>query len=133
MQIFVDTSALVAYADEDESNHLKASDFINQLKTIDRLHASNYVFDETVTRLRFTLGHRLALTFAEGLLQSGLYQIHYIDSEREKRALEIFRRYHDKPLSFTDCTSVALVREKKLDGVFAFDEDFRSVGLRVFP
>ena len=36
----------------------------------------------------------------------------------------IFCRYKDKELSFTDCTSFAIMEKFGIKNAFAFDEDF---------
>jgi predicted nucleic acid-binding protein len=46
---------------------------------------------------------------------------------------EIFSSYEDKVLSFTDCTSFALMRERRLLEAFTFDADFERAGFVVSP
>lgn len=133
MKLFVDTSAFIALADKTDQNHQTASKFFVQLKSCDHLHTSNYVLDETITRLRFTMGHAAALHFAVAFFESRLYNVHYIDQRLEKLALGVFRKFHDQKLSFTDCTSVALMEDLRITGTFAFDDDFRIAGYRTFP
>lgn len=67
------------------------------------------------------------------MLQTRRFEVITVDSSIERSAVELFKRYNDKELSFTDCVSIFLVRSLKLDGVFGFDSDFTSVGLRLFP
>lgn len=133
MNIFIDTSAFVAYTDRTDANHDTAKEFLDSLAQRDRLHTSNYILDETITRLRFTLGHAQATTFAETILADPVCRVHYIDAAAQERALKVFKKFRDQRLSFTDCSTVSLVRDLGLDAVFAFDEDFSRVGLRTLP
>lgn len=133
MRLFIDTSAFVALGDRGDRNHSAAKGFYRGLTSGDRLYTSNYVADETITRLRYTAGHGPAIRFADTVLESRLWSVQYVDRDREKAAVEVLRKYGDQRLSFTDCTTVALVRELRLDAVFAFDEDFVRVGLKTLP
>jgi hypothetical protein len=45
----------------------------------------------------------------------------------------LFFQYRDKDLSFTDCTSIALMRELKLTTVITTDGHFRQVGFEALP
>ena len=133
MKLFLDTSAFVALEDRSERRHAQARAFYESLTPRDQLYTTNYVVDETVTRLRYTIGHAAAVTFAETVLKSRLFRIVYVDAELEKSALNVLRKYKDKRLSFTDCISIAAVERLRLDAVFAFDDDFVAVGLWAVP
>jgi predicted nucleic acid-binding protein len=49
-----------------------------------------------------------------------------------KAAFELFKKYFDKNLSFTDCTSFSLMRRLKLKVAFTFDCHFQQVGFEVW-
>lgn len=133
MEIFVDTSAFIAIANRSDWHHLKAKEFLNTLTPDTKLHTSNYIIDETVTRIRMIVGHKAALIFGREMLSSQLYTIHYIDKDIEKEAFKIFEKHPDKKLSFTDCTSFALMKKLGINKVFAFDDDFIAAGFEVLP
>ena len=133
MRLFVDTSAFLALEDRSDRCYPKATDFYEKLTPRERLWTSSYVLDETITRLRYTLGHGPAVQFAEIFLASKLFHRVYVDADLERAAIGVLKKYKDKKLSFTDCITVAILHAEKLDGVFAFDEDFRSLGFQVFP
>ena len=56
-----------------------------------------------------------------------------IDAHLRVLGWEIFVAYDDKVLSFIDCTSFALMRERKLIEAFTFDSDFERAGFIVLP
>jgi predicted nucleic acid-binding protein len=60
--IFVDTSAWIAVIDKADQYHLKASEYFKQkTKEGTRWITSDYILDETITRLRYNVGHRKAV------------------------------------------------------------------------
>lgn len=46
---------------------------------------------------------------------------------------EIFETYEDKKLSFTDCTSFAIMKKRDIEKVFSFDKDFENMGFSLLP
>ena len=48
-------------------------------------------------------------------------------------AWKLFQTYEDKKLSFTDCTSFAIMEKKGIDKAFSFDEDFVRIGFVQLP
>lgn len=46
---------------------------------------------------------------------------------------DIFRGHADQDLSFTDCTSAALMRARGIDAVLTLDAHFRMLGFSVLP
>lgn len=57
----------------------------------------------------------------------------WIDRRLEGAAWSILEQYADVPFSFTDATTVAVARSRRIREIFAFDEDFEAVGLTVGP
>jgi len=133
MELFVDTSAFVALTNKADQYHKRAKEFLGLFSPAWKLHTSNYIIDETITRIRMVAGHKNALTFSKMLFSSRVYKIHYIDEIIEKESFKIFEKFSDKKLSFTDCTSFALMRRLELNEAFAFDDDFIAVGFEIVP
>lgn len=57
----------------------------------------------------------------------------YVKPSLFEAAVGIFERYDDQNLSFTDATTVALVKERDIDSVLSFDDDFDGIVDRVEP
>ena len=133
MNLFIDTSAFVALAAGADQFHREAKEFYETLRPLDKLHTSNYVLDETITRLRFSAGFSVSLKFAKELFHNSSFQIHTINPACEKAALAVFEKYKDYALSFTDCTNFVLMQELDISEIFTFDEDFKKIGCRVYP
>lgn len=132
-KLFVDTSAFIALAKTNDQNHEKAKAFFEELPSPIQAMTSDYVLDETLTRLRDSLGAEKAVLFVEKIFESRLYQVQFIDLKIFKTSLEKMRKYTDKNLSFTDCTSFVLMQTRNLHTAFTFDDDFRKVGFEMVP
>ena len=55
------------------------------------------------------------------------------ESDRFERARSLFFQYRDNDLSFTDCTSVAVMRELRLTAVLTTDHHFQQLGFDILP
>ncbi len=89
------------------------------------------IVSETVTLLRYRASYPAALTFVDRLVPR-LRLVEY-GVEIRAQALHVFRRYsRDRRLSLCDAVSFVVVTTL-LDHMpcFAFDEDFRRLGLIV--
>jgi len=123
---------LVALFDKNDQYHRTAASFFEELDPqATKCHTSNYVVDETITRIRIQDGHRSAVTFGSHFFMSKLFFIHYIEQELEQEAFELFKKYADQKLSFTDCTSFALMKHLGIKKAFSFDDDFAKVGFEI--
>jgi predicted nucleic acid-binding protein len=68
------------------------------------------------------------LTLLHAAATSGVVTIHRITENLWNQAEEIFVRYEDVRLSFTDCTSFALLQTEHADEVFGYDSHFEMMG-----
>jgi predicted nucleic acid-binding protein len=101
-----------------------------------QLVTTSFVIDEVATRLRYDLGIRDALEFRDALVaadRSARLRIAWVDRSLMARAWEVLERYADVPFSFTDATTVAVARSRRIRTVFTFDDDFGAAGLAVEP
>lgn len=70
---------------------------------------------------------------ARALLGSKALTILRPDAEDELAALDLFARFADQEVSFTNCTSFALMRRHRLSRAFTFDRHFLAAGFEVLP
>ena len=54
-----------------------------------------------------------------------------VDTEIKDSAWKTFLKYTDHELSFTDCTSFAIMKKHKLPKVFSYDSHFKALGFQV--
>ena len=133
MKLFVDSSAFIALADRSDQDHKAAEDFFRECAPEAQVHTSNYIVAETITRLRRTARHHAAAQWTKAVFESRQTTRHYVDAETELEAVQVFERYRDHFLSFTDCTTIVLLRRLRLDRIFSFDQDFRRLGYALLP
>ena len=89
------------------------------------------VVSETVTLLRYRVSHASALAFVDALYPR--LRLAEYGAEVRAQALDVFRRYgRDHRLSLCDAVSFVVVTTLlERMPCFAFDEDFRRLGLTV--
>ena len=124
MKIFIDTSAFCALTIPKDLHNQKAKAIYKELplgKTI--FYTSDYVLDEAYTLLKTRGSHATAIKFMDATAKSDLVILR-VTELIEEAAKKIFRLYDDKRLSYTDCTSFAIINKLKLTAVFAFDTHF---------
>lgn len=136
-KVFVDTGGWYGVTSEQDRQHAASVDYYrNVVETGALLLTSDYVLDETLTRLRYDFGHTVAMSFWERIMQAEAAErllILRVDAATWSAALDIFARYDDQDFSFTDCTSFVLAQQEQAVEVFTFDHHFRQFGLLVQP
>ena len=131
--IFVDTGAWIAMLNPNDQYHREAVAIyrpFRQQKT--QFLTTDYVIDETVTRLRYDTNHSIAVIFLERierLVETGVLILVEIDNRIFRGAIALFRQYDSARLSFTDCTSFVVYRENNIHEAFAFDQHFSMMGI----
>lgn len=130
--IFIDTSWFKAYLDPRDDFHDKAvaqSKVLSQEKNI--LYTTNFVIDETLTLIRVRSGLVVALKFRDFLAQIASHtKIIRLLSQDESNAWDYFPKPWSK-LSFTDCTSFAVMQRLGIKNVATFDDHFARAGFRM--
>ena len=135
--VFVDTGAWLALLERHDSYHAQASMHYDRLAAAGvGFLTTNYVIDETATRLRYDVGLRAALAFRASLTQlsrAGRARVIWIDERIEAEGWHIMEQYADLRLSLTDATSAAVARASRITEVFGFDAHFEALGFVVAP
>ncbi len=135
--IFVDTSAFLALVNEKDNNHTAAAHFLEDIQNgrikIRKIITSDYVIDETLTRIRYAVGQKEAVQWGKDILASNVVEKLEVGRELFELAWELFQTYDDKKLSFTDCTCFAIMKKKSIEKAFSFDGDFERMGFILLP
>jgi predicted nucleic acid-binding protein len=99
--VFMDASAWVALYDADDGNHTVAIAKQRRLREEKALiYTSDYIFDEAITRIRYSVGHSSAVRLGELILSSRIINLINVSTEIRDAAWQMFCRYHDKQWSF---------------------------------
>ena len=93
---------------------------------------TNFIIDESLTLIRIKSGLDVALKFAGLIQKMAIHQkIVRVTQVDEKNAWKWFPEKWSK-LSFTDCTSFAVMERLGLKDVLTFDDHFSKAGFNVF-
>ena len=125
--IFVDSSFWIAQMLPRDSHHGETSALENA-HDLGRLVTSSTVIAETWTFLRRRSGHRTAITWLDRVLEAGNLRREQIDDDLEAEAWAWLRVHDERPYSYVDATSFALMRRKRITDALAFDGDFAAAG-----
>jgi uncharacterized protein len=128
--IFLDTSAVYAWADAADPNHPTA---IRRLKAIlasgEELLTHNYVLVESSALLQARLGLAAAIKLAK---DSAAFVVEWIDDDLHAAGIRELERSRKRHVSLVDHISFLVMRRRHLAMAFAFDPDFTSAGFRLF-
>ncbi|MBA3435672.1 MAG: PIN domain-containing protein [Chloroflexi bacterium] len=92
------------------------------------LLTTNHVAGETWTFLRRRIGHAEARGFIDNLERTDRVSVVHVDDPTEADAWAWLRRHDERPYSFVDATSFAIMRRQRIREAFAFDGDFSAAG-----
>lgn len=133
MTVFVDTSALYAVLDRDDSNHGVAGETWRRLlsdpPTVLLTH--NYVLVEIGALLQNRRGIDVVRTLYEKVVP--MLRIDWLDEQRHRTAMEMVLTVARKKLSLVDCASFIVMRENSVTHAFCFDDHFAEQGFQTLP
>jgi predicted nucleic acid-binding protein len=123
MNIFVDTGAFYALADQSDLHHASAADFYADSYGRNRFYTSDYVFIESWLLIRNKLGRPAAMTFWQTIRKGVVVLLPTAPVDLE-RAWQICEQYADQDFSLVDAISFALMERLNISTAFAFDHHF---------
>ena len=131
--IYIDTGAFLARYVSRDQYHRRALEGWKRLEESgQQCFASHFVLSETFTLLARRAGYRFAAERARHIFSSEHLTILRSSQEDEYEVLELFEKYADQEVSFTDCVSFVLMRVKNLRTVFSFDTHFERAGFQLW-
>jgi predicted nucleic acid-binding protein len=135
--LLVDTNAFVALFDTDDCHHTSANAVLDDIRdgelTYGPIFTSRYVLSETATMLQYGIGHREAVDALTTIRASSTFNILDVTEAIFDRTADQFARYDDQQISFVDHLSSILGDQLDIDHIFAFEEDFRTLGMTRVP
>ena len=128
--IFLDTSAIYAWADAADPNHSIA---VRRLRMIleagEELLTHNYVLVESMALLQARLGLAAAIKFAKDATS---FVIEWVDEDLHASGIREVEGSKKRHVSLVDHISFLVMRRHHLASAFAFDPDFAAAGFRLF-
>lgn len=128
--IFIDSSAWISYAVPTDSNNAKAIAIFTSITDHTKLYTSLFILDETITRIRKSLGqkeaYRLYLQFRK-LERTKLKTLPVGRIDFDKAVLLMQKFPSPNTFSLTDATSIVLCQKHKIHTLLSFDSDFKKI------
>lgn len=133
--IYVDTGAFLARYLARDQHHSSARRAWKELElSASPLFTSNFVLDEFFTLLARRTTHEFAAERGRAIFSSSRLTILRPGPDEEIKALNLFEKFGDQGVSYTDCISfVVLMDQAKLRRAFAYDFHFRLAGFELWP
>ena len=133
MKVFIDTGAFIAFFVKEEITHQKVMEKYQQYKQQRALFlTSDYILDELYTRLMYDFGKNITQqkirTLAQSIEKEEL-KILNVDEIIFEKATEVFLRFAEHKISFTDATTYVLCKNFAIDEIFTLDKDFKRMRL----
>jgi predicted nucleic acid-binding protein len=124
--IFLDSSFLIACKIENDEHHKKSIDFLIKLiEDKEEIAISDYVFDEVVTVI-FGKTKNLGMAIETGNVLKKI-KLFRVDDIIFESSWIIFVNQEKTKLSFTDCTTISLMKKEGIKKLATFDEDFKKI------
>ena len=132
MKVFIDTSVFVAVLVESETDHKKAAKkYLDYRQHRATFLTSDYVLDELFTRLLYyKLDLRKYIEKLKASIARNEITVLHINESLFEKALDIFLKFSDNKISFTDASSYILYKDFNLDEIFTLDGDFKKMRLK---
>lgn len=129
--MFVDSSAwFAAYVPSSPEYRIVQK----ALAASDRLVTSDFVLDETLTLLRARGHDARARQFGARVFEGSLARLVYVTEQDIEQAWIVFSTYRDKAWSFTDSTSLAVMKRLGPSHAIALDQHFDQMpGIATIP
>ncbi len=125
--LYVDSSFWIAQRMERDRRFEDARSLAAQ-HAASAVATSNLVVGETWSFLRRREGHAVAVRWLDGLLGETRAIVERVTAEVEDEAWKWLRVHDERPYSFVDATSFALMRRLGIREALAFDGDFAAAG-----
>ncbi|MEY7849344.1 type II toxin-antitoxin system VapC family toxin [Natrarchaeobius sp. A-rgal3] len=140
MSAIIDTGVFVAVQNERDEHHEAATKTLAAAfeGSFGALYTNDYVYDEAVTLARKRTGsHREARQIGDRIAGNEPFpdriEMLFVTSDRFERTVDVFERYDDHDLSFTDASLIECVEDEAIDAVLSFDDDFDGLVERIDP
>jgi hypothetical protein len=135
MAVFIDTGIFVALRNADDEFHIRSKELMKRaLKgEFGGVFTSDYVIDEAITTaLVRTRRHDLAVDLGKYIIESPRIAKLWTREDTFDVAWKKFQTFKDKPLSFSDCVSLALMEKNRIKQIISFDSGFNGLTQRIY-
>lgn len=137
MTVLLDTGIFVGFHNSRDMNHQRALELMRGVTEgeFGAPYTSDFIFDEAVTVSLVRTGRPDIVRTVGGMILGEITEpfltLLRVSENEFNQAWSLFNRYADRGLSFTDCTSIALLKTRKIDAIISFDADFDGIAQRI--
>ena len=141
MSVFIDTGLFIAYINNRDEHHTKASGIIEDVmkNKYGVAFTSNMVFDEAMTFILYKTGDVKKAMGVKDLIMGNedkaipqFMNLLFVDEDILEKGWDIFVKYADKKLSFTDCSTIELMKSRNIGHLASFDAGFDGIVSRLW-
>ena len=130
MNVYVDTSAILALLNANDDFHAKAAAiWIDLLDQSTRLTTNSFVLVETYALVQNRLGLDAVRTLAQNIIP--IFEIKWIDNSLYQQTITTYLTANRRQLSLVDCSSFIVMYRLNINKAFTFDNHFREQGFEV--
>lgn len=134
MAILVDTNFIIAYLIKSDDNHKRAVKLFDSFKEgeLGSLYIADYIIDEVVTVLWMRLKRKDIVEKSYEFMseKTGIFKHLQLSKSTVENSWEIWKKYSEypkRPLSFTDCSLLAVADEYSIQYLVSFDAEFNGL------
>ncbi len=127
--VFVDTGAFVAYRNILDAYHERADEIIRRAlkEEFGVIFTTNFIYDEAMTLAAVRTGDKDVVADISDVILSPRIGMIIVDEIVLSRARELFFKYFKRKISFTDATTMAVMKKLEIDDIITFDAHFRGI------
>ena len=130
MRIFIDTSAIIAYMNEEDEFYKDSFNiFSNLLEERAKIISSNYVLLETMVILKNRIGIEAVKVLKNDILP--VIKTCWIDEDVHNFCVNTQIAADRKKVSLVDFTSFEIMRRLNIRQAFTFDGHFKDMGFEI--
>ncbi len=127
MAIFLDTGILASIRNADDNRHERSKKLMKKALKDDfgTIYTSDYIIDEATTLALVRTGKdELAIDVGKYAIDSPRIKILKMSRKDFQATWEKFKSLSDEGLSFTDCSTLHLMEENRIDKIMSYDSGF---------
>ena len=140
MSVFIDTGIFIAYVNKRDEHHIPATHIIEEILTnkYGAAFTSDMVFDELMTFILYKTGDISKAIRVRDLILGNrdkdvvrFINLIFVDEDILEKSWNSFVKYADKKLSFTDCSTIELMKIRSIPHIASFDGEFDGIVERI--
>ena len=126
MKVFLDSSFIIAYAIESDSDYKTACNLDEKGIFNNDCYVSNLIVNEIVTVIGNKIDLKLAIDTYNAVKDNFTIINEYEITNFNDIVIKTYQKYNTK-LSFIDCAILEIMKENKIKNLVTFDKEFKRV------